>query len=85
MKVKIATIRTRHTSTASGAGRIVATNNVTGQQATLPYDHAVSADRNHLKAAAALGKRLGWKHNDALGYRSLANSNREFYNYSKNV
>lgn len=48
-------ITTKHTSNASGRGGVIATGTVSGKrhQVTTPWDHSVSAAKNHGRAAAA--------------------------------
>lgn len=50
-------IRTKYHKNAAGAGRITATGTIEGKrrQKTVPYDHSISRNRNHGRAAAALG------------------------------
>jgi hypothetical protein len=38
-----------------------------GQTLTIPYDHALSSDDLHVKAALALAARLGWSGEYAAG------------------
>lgn len=64
----MATVTTTYTTTAAGAGRIVAKAQGSGRQKTIPYDDAKSIDRNHGEAAGELLINLGWQGKfDALG------------------
>lgn len=61
-------IRTAYTTTATGASRIVAKGG--GKQRTIPFDPAVSSDRNHGNAAGTLGLVLGLKWSDDIAHDS---------------
>jgi hypothetical protein len=61
-------IRTAYTTNASGASRIVAKG--AGKQRTIPFDPAVSSDRNHGNAAGELGLALGLSWSDDIGHDS---------------
>lgn len=74
------TIRTKHTSNASGRGQVIAKGH--GRQRTVSWDHSRSSDANHALATGALlnvladerqqailrhpsgGQRVQWEHND---------------------
>ncbi len=62
------TIVTKHTSNDNGAGRVVATTVAAGKrrQATVPWDHAASSDRNHGNAAGVLAQRVGLEWHDGI-------------------
>ena len=46
-------IATKYRTNAKGSGRIIATGTIEGKrrQATVPYDHSISRNRNHGRAA----------------------------------
>jgi len=52
-------IATKYRTNAKGSGRIIATGTIEGKrrQATVPYDHSISRNRNHGRAAAALANK----------------------------
>lgn len=47
------TIKTEYKTAANGGGRITAKGR--GKQRTTPYDHAISVEANHARAAGVLG------------------------------
>ena len=73
------TIKTAHTSTKAGAGRMVAKGE--GKQRTVNYDHSLSVSKNHANAAAELGNALGWKPDEEIAV--FDGDTYTFRNYSK--
>jgi hypothetical protein len=57
-------IRTKYTTTATGAGRILAKGG--GRQKTINYDQSISSDRNHGNAAGELALMLGLPWHDGI-------------------
>lgn len=61
-------IRTSYNTTATGAGRVTAKG--AGKQRTIPFDPAVSSERNHGNAAGTLALVLGLSWHDGITHDS---------------
>lgn len=70
------TITTKHTSTATGAGRVLAKGG--GKQRTIEWDHSVSSARNHGNAAGELALALGLSWHDDITHNNVDNSTHKF-------